>query len=473
MRKVVSVLLSLAVLMGYLASYAIPIFADNEETTSPPTEPCIHIFGEWENTGDTHSQTCSACGVVNSVNHAWMGELVTLQPTCGTAGMKTVTCRVCGATKEETVPPIGNHTLTDLTPINDYGHSGTCSVCGLAANQPHTWGEGNVTQAPNCKDSGMQTLTCTGCQHSKTESIPANGVHTFSSLTSVDGASHTGTCTVCSQEVPQAHTWDGGSIKKPATCLEEGEIIYTCTGCQYYRSETLELLTTHSWTKWQNMDETTHKRICTVCQIEEAGEHSYDSAWHHDEETHFHECLACGSQKNVKDHFPGPEATETDPQICLVCQYVIAPALNHDHDFAKDWTSDQNGHWHACAECEEKGEFADHEFENDCDPDCQICGYERETAHNYGEEWSSDQDGHYHECTICGDIQDQSAHTSGDQECTICGYEPTEEDIQETTPNTTGTGSKKKSLPVWCALVIAGVAAILIPIISFFQREFN
>ena len=469
MRKVLSGLLITVLLAGYLVSIALPILADNDETTSAPTEPCSHIFSDWADTGDTHTQTCTICGVVHSVNHAWMDDTVTLQPTCGTEGKKTVICRVCGTTREETVPPMGNHTLTDLSPVSDFGHSGTCSVCGLAASQPHTWDEGVVTQAPTCKDPGQQTLTCTGCQHSKVETMQPNGIHTFDSLTPVDGANHIGTCTVCGQEASQAHSWDEGVVKTPATCLDEGEMVYTCIGCHYTRTEKLVILTTHAWTGWQNIDEEIHKRICTVCQIEESGEHSYGSDWAHTSELHFHECSVCHSQKNVKEHFPGPEATETDPQICLICQYVIVPALNHDHEYADQWTTDEDGHWYTCSECEEKGEYAAHDFENDCDPDCSVCGFEREIHHEYGEQWVSDNEKHYHQCSVCGDIQDEAPHSPSDKPCSVCGHEPSANSQQASS----GKNNSKKSLPVWGALVIAGVAALLIPIISFFQREFE
>ena len=51
----------------------------------------------------------------------------------------------------------------------------------------------------------------------------------------------------------------------------------------------------------------------------------------------------------------------------------------HEHEFSSAWTNDETGHWHACTgeNCEEKGEFAAHVYDNDADTTCNVCGYER------------------------------------------------------------------------------------------------
>ena len=51
----------------------------------------------------------------------------------------------------------------------------------------------------------------------------------------------------------------------------------------------------------------------------------------------------------------------------------------HEHGFSEEWTRAETGHWHACTgeNCEEKGEFAAHVYDNDADTTCNVCGYER------------------------------------------------------------------------------------------------
>ncbi len=70
-----------------------------------------------------------------------------------------------------------------------------------------------------------------------------------------------------------------------------------------------------------------------------------------------------------------------------------------------------------------------HEYDDDCDSVCDICGYERTDAHNY--EWIKDAEGHEEKCSVCGDVRvERAAHTSGasatddtPETCTVCGYE--------------------------------------------------
>ena len=429
---------------------------------------CNHSYGTWTEADNGHSQTCSKCGDVKTEDHKWNKGTVTTQPTCADEGEKTFTCTVCNATKTEPVPATGKHTFGNLTPVDGTSHKDTCSVCKKEVTEAHTWNKGTVTTQPTCADEGVKTFTCTGCKATKTEPVPATGKHTFGNLTSVNENEHKDTCSVCKKEVTEAHTWNRGVVTKKATCKEEGEKTFTCTGCKATKIEKIEKTTTHTWSKWQKIDETTHKRACTVCEIEETGEHSYNTYWSKDRNNHFHECSVCKDQKDVEAHIPGPAATEQNPQICTTCKYVIKPALEHVHEYAEEWTSDENGHWYVCAGCEEKGEYADHDFENACDPDCAVCGYTRETAHEYGEEWVTDKDNHYHECVGCGDIQDKDAHIPGDaateesaQTCTICGYEiaPALE-AEETEPTNNG-GTEKGDFPWWIIIVIAASVTVI------------
>ena len=312
----------------------------------------------------------------------------------------------------------------------DSGHQQTCEHCGDVKTEDHKWDNGSETKKATCKEEGVKTYTCTVCNATKTEAIPKTDDHVFGNLTAVDGNNHKDTCSVCQKEITEGHNWNKGVVTKKATCKEEGEKTYTCTDCGATKVEKLPISDVHSWSKWAKVDADTHKRSCSVCEKEETGNHSYNSYWSKDRNNHYHECSVCKDQKDVEKHTPGPEATETTAQTCTVCKYIIKAALGHTHNYAQEWSTDEAGHWYVCAGCEEKGSYADHDFENVCDPDCGICGYVRETAHDYGDSWVTDKDNHWHVCAGCGDIQDQDAHTPGPaatetdpQTCTICGYE--------------------------------------------------
>lgn len=78
--------------------------------------------------------------------HTWNAGVVTKEPACTEAGVKTYTCTTCGATKTEEIPATG-----------------------------HTWNDGEVTTAATCTEAGVKTYTCTVCNATKPEAIEALG----------------------------------------------------------------------------------------------------------------------------------------------------------------------------------------------------------------------------------------------------------------------------------------------------------
>lgn len=78
--------------------------------------------------------------------HTWNAGVVTKEPACTEAGVKTYTCTTCGATKTEEIPATG-----------------------------HTWNDGEVTTAATCTEVGVKTYTCTVCNATKPEAIEALG----------------------------------------------------------------------------------------------------------------------------------------------------------------------------------------------------------------------------------------------------------------------------------------------------------
>lgn len=71
-----------------------------------------------------------------------------------------------------------------------------------SAHVSHNWDEGVITKEPTCTEAGIKTYTCTECNGTKTEEIPALG-HTWSSWTTTSEATvftkevQKRTCSVC------------------------------------------------------------------------------------------------------------------------------------------------------------------------------------------------------------------------------------------------------------------------------------
>ena len=88
--------------------------------------------------------------------------------------------------------------------------------------------------------------------------------------------------------------------------------------------------------------------------------HTWDDVWHANSTGHYHECTVCGIAGDVTAHTPGAEATETTPQTCTVCGYIIKPATSHKEHTKGNLMSDATSHWYACTGCSEQLEKANH-----------------------------------------------------------------------------------------------------------------
>lgn len=99
---------------------------------------------------------------------------------------------------------------------------------------------------------------------------------------------------------------------------------------------------------------------------------------------------------------------------------IVLPTALHKHTYSTEWTADATNHWHkaTCKHTEEKSDVAAHTYDNACDVDCNVCGYERTAgAHEY--ENACDVN-----CNICGDERVVGAHEYDDNcdvDCNECG----------------------------------------------------
>lgn len=76
--------------------------------------------------------------------------------------------------------------------------------------------------------------------------------------------------------------------------------------------------------------------LCTICFLTSCGEeehiHNYSNTWSSNAEKHWKECV-CGEKKEEAFHIAGEEATETMPQTCVECNYILKDVLEHTHNY--------------------------------------------------------------------------------------------------------------------------------------------
>ena len=346
--------------------------------------------------------------------HSWTA---TDTATCTAAGIKTSTCG-CGETKTEESAAKG-HSYGAATKVDDANHESVCSRCTDKVTAAHTWNEGVVTTQANCKQTGEKTYTCSACGDAKAEPIPTNGIHDW--VKTESSAEHN--CSVCG--VRENHSFKEEITKQP-TCKEEGSKKKYCTVCNYTETVVLTKLTTHTY-------DSACDPQCNVCPFTRETEHSFTKVWSKGYEGHWHECTKCGEKADFAKHTAGPAATEENDQVCTVCSYVITAKKEHKHTYETEWSHDKVGHWHDCTgkTCDAEKDYAAHVFDDDCDPDCNTCGFERENSHTYDTEgWQTTNFEHWNICSTCGEESEHEKHVAGPeaseesaQVCTICNFE--------------------------------------------------
>ena len=238
-------------------------------------------------TGDTYCKDCGAKLQIGKAiakkSHTWDAGKITQEATCAKTGIKIYTCTVCKTTKTENVPATGNHKNTELRNVKEAtciaeGYTGDtyCKDCGVKlqtgkaiAKKAHTWDAGKITQEATCAKTGIKTYTCTVCKTTKTEEVPATGVHKNTELRNVKEATcteegYTGDtyCKDCGSKIASGqkiskieHSWNSGIVTTPPTCVEHGVKTYTCNICQTTKTEELPATGNHQNTELRNTKE--------------------------------------------------------------------------------------------------------------------------------------------------------------------------------------------------------------------------
>ena len=315
-------------------------------------------------------------------------------------------------------------------------------MCGLAACDggdgecEHVWNEGETTVAATCTEDGVLTYTCTLCDEERTEPIARLG-HDFTGEWQKDAQGHWHKCSRCeAADDVVAHTMEDGEVITPATEEEEGTQKIVCSVCGYESIKTLPVLVGHSAASEWSSDDTYHWHVCTA---------------HGD----------CGMQLDKSEHdwteTDRVEATETAngkvTYECSVCKAAKEEILYYDgHVAAKEWSHDENYHWHACTaheNCAEQMDKAEHDWDDGVVTEEATCTQKGERTftctcgatkteeiaqldHDFTGDWLSDADGHWHKCKNCDATDEKVAHemqyidapesNKHIGECKVCGY---------------------------------------------------
>ncbi len=419
------------------------------------SEPLGHDWGTWTQNSDekTHTRICK-----RDTSHTETENCHGGTATC----TQRATCTVCGAEYGDAL----GHDFTTSWTHDDNEHWKQCSRCDAKDDvSPHTWDSGTITTAPTCTKAGKKTYSCTKCDATKIEPIPATG-HSWKSDWTSDAthhwhecanencdvtdnagkkgyAEHSGgkaTCTqnaVCEfckaeygEKLPHdftAETVDAKYLKSAATCTEKAVYYKSCAVCGLSSEGTADEATffsgnalDHDWGAWtQNSDEKTHTRIC-----------KRDTSHTETENCH------------------GGTATCTAKAVCTVCGGEYGEMAAHSFTAEKAETqylksaatcTEKAVYYKSCAVCglssegtaDEatffSGNALDHDWgawtqNSDEKTHTRIC--KRDTSHTETENCiDANKD---HKCDICDYIISECADDNKDHKCDYCGKKLTE-----------------------------------------------
>ena len=188
----------------------------------------------------------------------------------------------------------GTHENTVPATCGEAGRTETiCDNCGevvstkeIPATGAHTWDNGTVTTEPTENEPGVRTFTCTICGQTRTETIPATGVHDYQFTKNVaptctaDGYDLY-TCSGCgatekrNSKPALGHKWDSGTVTTEPTETTPGVRTYTCTVCGEVKTEVIPATGahTHKWDAGKVTTEPTETTpgvrtyTCTICGL--------------------------------------------------------------------------------------------------------------------------------------------------------------------------------------------------------------
>ena len=294
----------------------------------------------------------------------------------------------------------------------------------------HEWEENGIIKAATCTEAGEMEYKCSICGETKNEPIEALG-HDWSAWTSADENNHSRTCMRdgCGATETGEHSWDEGTVTKEPTATEAGVKTFTCTVCQATKTEeiaatgTTEPTHTHSWSGDWKYDDNYHWHDCTAdgCDIKEnSGKNGY-AAHNWDEGKVTKEPST--TEKGIKTYTCKDCGAEKTEEI---------PMLEHQHSWSKDWTKNDQFHWHDCTAqgCTEtdnskKDGFGTHSWDSGkvlkeattsaagtMEYKCTVCGFVKteqipvvstpQHQHQWSSAWTYNNTNHWHDCTASG-----------------------------------------------------------------------
>ena len=225
-------------------------------------------------------------------------------------------------------------------------HYMLCACGEMSELEECTYSFSHFEAVPGIENDGIKVYYCDYCNARNVVTIPAHDCYAYTDFRSDENGNHYGNCTY--------------------------------EGCERYIDEphNLELL--------EELDENSHKHICSACGYYEAEDHLFVEFEFIDEDTHkaYCECGYTGVKPHDYFEFSGNNDGETHTGYCY-----CGAEITGDHNWS-DWTETDNGYIHSCDDC----------------------GATESCTHEWSG-WSYDDVMHSRQCTICPAVEENEHHS--------------------------------------------------------------
>ena len=363
-------------------------------------------------------QTCQDCGavLVPAKGHTYHSTVTA--PTCTKMGYTTYVCADCGDSyKSDYTEPVGHSyqaVVTAPTCVEGGYTTYTCANCGDSYVSDYTEALGHNWDAPatlsggGCNSDGVLQYDCTRCEAIRLETSPAAGHNPGPAATCLNPQ----TCLDCGAVLAPATNHSYKATVTAPTCLDLGYTTYTCENCgESYRSDYVRELD-HDYRADVTAPTCTESgyTVFTCAHCGDTYTANFTAALGHDwtapvmlssntcnsDGVLDYGCSRCGAHRleavSATGHNPGPSATCNNPQTCLDCGAVLAPAISHN--YRAEVTA----------------------------PTCTELGYTTYTCANCGDSYRSDyvrESGHHYEADVTLATCNEGGYTT--YTCFGCG----------------------------------------------------
>ena len=211
------------------------------------------------------------------------------------------------------------------------------------------------------------------------------------------------------------HEWDEGVVVNEANCGVAGSKKFTCSLCGATKTEPIPATGAHTWGEWTT-NETTHTRVCSVCNTADSGSHNTEGEGG--------KCSLCGYNTTCTHEWgEGVVVNEANCGVagskkftCSVCGSTKTEPIpaTGAHTWS-EWTTNETTHTRACTVCN-TADSGDHDTAG-AGGKCSVCGYGTSVADPCAEghtveSWTVIQESTCTEagykvgkCTVCGEVR--------------------------------------------------------------------